>query len=64
MIFKQGDTVYVKGHDESARITDILEGIEGGVRLDRPLEGFRYWNVAELMRALGSTTAKREMNPR
>lgn len=53
MIFKKGDTVYVKGNDEAARITDILEGIEGGVRLDRPLEGFRYWNMAELMSTPG-----------
>lgn len=37
-----------KGKRETATITTKLESIEGGVVLDKPLDGFRYWNVNDL----------------
>lgn len=51
--FKVGDRVRLaagKSH-KAARIVSFVEDIEGGVKLDDYLDGFRYWNVADLVKA-------------
>lgn len=34
--------------DEVARVESWIGDIEGGVRLDRPLDAFTYWNINDL----------------
>ena len=47
--FKIGDTVEVFGYPgKQAKITEFVEDIEGGVRLDQNIGGFRFWNVIDL----------------
>lgn len=45
---REGSLVRLKGRKMRARVWYLLSGIPGGVRLDRPLGGFRYWNVQDL----------------
>lgn len=33
----------------SDNVTISNRQVEGGVRLDKPLAGFRYWNIADLV---------------
>lgn len=42
---------HVRGRRGTARIEQLLSDIDGGVRLDRMLAGFHYWNVEDLERA-------------
>jgi hypothetical protein len=35
---------------ETAKVKARLDDIEGGLRLDRPLDGFTFWNVKDLER--------------
>jgi hypothetical protein len=51
---KPGDVVRLKGFKRRAVIEIMLSDIEGGVKLDRPLNGFRYWNVLDLVLSPGS----------
>jgi hypothetical protein len=37
--------------NKTAKIKAWISDIPGGVRLDRPLNGFTYWNRADLERA-------------
>jgi hypothetical protein len=57
--FKIGDTVKLKRgtvklapidvtNYRTAEIVCFLSDVEGGVRLDRHMGGFRYWNVLDL----------------
>lgn len=36
------------GRRTTARVQLMLHDIKGGVRLDKPLDGFRYWNMADI----------------
>lgn len=53
-----GKTVYLKGStSRRPRTAVVLSGVSstngpvlGGVKLDKPLKGFRYWNVEDLER--------------
>jgi len=47
---KVGAIVRLKGKKRSARVVALLRDIPGGVQLDRPLDGFRYWNLDDLAR--------------
>ena len=49
---KIGDTVRLKNSKKAgtAVVRVLLTNIEGGVKLDRPLDGFKYWNVEELVK--------------
>ena len=54
--FSAGDRVFVIGYEsEGTRtIAAILDSvIAGGVRLDKPVSGLRYWNVNDLKHADG-----------
>lgn len=48
-----GDVVYLesdKGHvKQLAIIVALYDDIKDGVRLDRELDGFRSWNMADLV---------------
>jgi len=46
--FCVGSTVRLKGRKRTAKITNLFVDIEGGVRLDRHLGGFRCRNVQDL----------------
>lgn len=47
-----GDTVRLRKMHSRRKTRAVVEcalsGNYGGVKLDRPLDGFRYWNVADL----------------
>ena len=43
-----GDIVRLKGYKRTATVAATLSGIRGGLKLDKPLRGFRYWNVKDL----------------
>lgn len=49
---KLGDTVQLKAKPKAgaARIVLFYSDIQGGVRLDQELDGFRSWNVEDLKR--------------
>lgn len=50
--FAVGKKVYVRGHkrEGSRTIASHYPNIEGGVRLDEPVDGiFRSWNIEELV---------------
>ena len=52
--FRVGDRVRLKNHREDdgvAEIAGFYSDIEGGVRLDRELYGFKSWNVEDLEKA-------------
>jgi len=51
--FKPGARVRVKRHRRAGvrRVIGIYAGIDGGRRLDRSVNGFVSWNVADLVRA-------------
>jgi hypothetical protein len=51
--FKPGTRVRVKGHLRAGvRVVDLIySDIEGGRRLDAPVDGFVSWNVSDLQRA-------------
>lgn len=38
----------------TARIESFLPDVEGGVKLDRRLRGFHYWNVLDLALCVSS----------
>lgn len=46
--FSIGDTVLVADTLKQAVIEAFLSDIRGGVRLDREVQGLRFWNVQEL----------------
>lgn len=50
--FKAGSTVRLKKHagsqTETAKIKTLLTGVDGGVFLETPLDGSRYWNIDDL----------------
>lgn len=52
--FQPGDWVRLKrsvSKDRTkAKIVHYLTGVEGGVLLDRPIDLFSCWNVADLIR--------------
>ena len=48
---KEGNKVRLKGKKRTAIIVAMLSSIDGGVFLDRSLNGYRYWNVEDLERA-------------
>ena len=48
MSIRVGDTVRLRGYKRAATVVATLSGIRGGVVLDKPLRGFRYWNVKDL----------------
>jgi hypothetical protein len=50
-MIRVGTVVRLKGQTKTAKVIQMLDDIEGGVRLDDYLEGFRFWNVADLERA-------------
>lgn len=67
--FQIGDQVRVKtnvhadrgGGDDafpSAKIVQFLKDVKGGIRLDRPLRGFHYWNVLDVQKTGSATSAK------
>ena len=44
-----GDTVRLKGKKRMAKIVALLSPeIKGGIRLDKPLGGYHYWNVLDI----------------
>ncbi len=43
-----GRTVRLKGKSQTAKIERIYSDIVGGVRLDKQLDGFWSWNIADL----------------
>ena len=43
-----GRTVRLKGKSAIAKIERIYSDIEGGVRLDSELDGFKSWNIEDL----------------
>ena len=43
-----GRTVRLKGKKETAKIERMYSDIEGGVRLDKQIDGFWSWNIADL----------------
>jgi len=47
---KKGDIVRLKGKCRTAEIVALLDadGIEGGVKLDKRLGGYSYWNKEDL----------------
>lgn len=47
---KIGDTVRLRNRKRRAQIVEVLPDIKGGVKLDRPLDGFRYWNKNDLVK--------------
>lgn len=49
-VFRVGDWVKVPGGRGKARIEALLSYAEGGVLLDKPLIGSRYWNVDALVK--------------
>jgi hypothetical protein len=53
-MIRVGTVVRLKGQKKTAKVVQMLDDIEGGVRLDGYLEGFRFWNVADLERVSGS----------
>ena len=59
-MIRKGTTVRLKRGSGVARAVERLSDIKGGVLLDRPLRGFRYWNVADLKRAAVSANDARE----
>ena len=48
MSISVGDLVRLKGYRRKATVIATLSGIRGGVKLDKPLRGFQYWNVNDL----------------
>lgn len=50
MSWKEGDRVYVVGYEQEGPrvIAALVPDIFGGVRLDRPVCGLRYWNMNDL----------------
>lgn len=40
----------------TAKIVCFLKDVDGGVKLDRHMGGFSYWNVADLLPAEAQTT--------
>lgn len=47
--FRLGDTVYRRGGwSTSAKIETFYTDVNGGCILDREIDGYRSWNVAEL----------------
>ena len=47
-MFKVNDIVRLKGKKRTAKITILLQDIEGGVKLDKRLGGYGYWNIVDL----------------
>ena len=47
------ERIRVPGVRGTAIIERRLQGIPGGVKLDKALDGFEYWNVSELVRYRG-----------
>lgn len=47
---KEGDKVRLKGRKRTATIIAMLDDIKGGVRLNKRLGGYQYWNIADLER--------------
>lgn len=45
---KVGDVVQVSGYVDTATVVDVLKDVPGGVRLDKYIGDFRYWNIDEL----------------
>lgn len=45
--FKIGDTVML---DRTAKIVGFYKDVSGGVRLDTRLDGFKSWNVKDLVK--------------
>ena len=43
--FKVGDTVLIARRKRT--IVSFLPDVQGGIELDKPIEGFRYWNIAD-----------------
>lgn len=43
------------GRPATAIVARLLDDVKGGVCLDRPLAGLRYWNVADLLRVKDKT---------
>jgi hypothetical protein len=38
------------GDTAKAKVLALLTDIEGGLFLDKPLNGFRYWNIKDVVR--------------
>ncbi len=47
-IFKTGSIVRLKGYKKQAKIKIFYRDIEGGVKLDRKLQGYWSWNIDDL----------------
>jgi hypothetical protein len=50
-MIRKGTEVRLKGKKQRAKILVVLKDIKGGVRLDRKLGGFEFWNKKDLERA-------------
>lgn len=44
----KGRIVRVRGSQKTAVVIYMMKSPSGGVCLDRPIEGLRYWNIDEL----------------
>lgn len=47
---REGAKVRVPGSRSPRVVVRLLSDVPGGVVLDKPVDGFRYWNVDELVR--------------
>ncbi len=57
--FKAGSRVFVKGHERRGprMVECVYSDIDGGRRLDKPVDGFVSWNITDL------TSARRGASP-
>lgn len=58
-MIKKGDTVVHKKTGAVRTVVALYDDIKGGVRLDKPVEGFVSWNVVDLRKKRVTKRAKR-----
>lgn len=63
-MIRVGTIVRLKGTTETAKVRLFYDDIPGGVKLDRELEGFYSWNVADLERAPSTSSEPASGSPK
>lgn len=58
-----GDAVFVKGTRTVRHVIRLMSDVPGGVVLDKPVDGFRLWNV-DALRSARPGRNPRKKNPR